>query len=686
MVLNIVIPRLNDLDFPEFKKCKAAALNQWSSDLNIELIEEDGCSYPEIFNKAIGKLSSGSVLFLLPHTVLKDQIFERIKLSHLISDTTDTVVLGYEKIEFGTSSHAEFSKNVKSVNEFLLAFHEHPGDIAYTSLWNKILSVDIIKKYNLKFDSAYKESFEYAFLLEYIQHSAGIVILDQLIVTYFSKAKPKLAANERIEEKIRLFDLYQSLLTKRFDRAFVTRIMDKERLEYILYEKYKANYKTSIERQCSIKLLRRIYNDVENKSFLVVIFFYFKYLKVYIGRIKYNWINKSIFFDREKIEEKTKKRESFWQKNYHYIRYPARLLHRCFNTDKYILLYCDNQTMKPHIIDYYNCVKKMPQVRFFIYYPGGWSNEVPENVTLIKTSFEALNIPWDMIVLADAHVPLYYKKNEAELLYINHGLHMISYDDGETLYAYDAGKGQFSAFLEPNKSYAEILSKEYPEEHIVHVGYKNSEAIIKQTINRNIIRDKLGFTDRDIVVAVFGTWGAESLFHKVGNSLITQAKEMMKSNYKFILSIHPKEYTKYDEALEPLGGYVESLATDGFIIRNPKYSSIEYMIAADIVICDYTTLCEEAFLAGKPVLLSSFSDNQVWKNSIIANYKKKAPFFSKDDDLRASIERIIDDYELKDYANSLVRDLLPPVGGYKKAVYEITKKLLHGGRKGNEKV
>ena len=158
----------------------------------------------------------------------------------------------------------------------------------------------------------------------------------------------------------------------------------------------------------------------------------------------------------------------------------------------------------------------------------------------------------------------------------------------------------------------------------------------------------------------------------------------MRGNYRFILSIHPKEYTTYDESVQPLGEYVDSLAKDGFIVRDPKESSVDYMIAADVVICDYSSLCEEAMLAGKPVIMSDFPDERVWKHSIIRQYKDKGPVFRNDSSLEQLIEQVLNDNETKAFASELVSDLLPPKGGYAAAVRNATEEILGGidnGRK-----
>jgi hypothetical protein len=353
-----------------------------------------------------------------------------------------------------------------------------------------------------------------------------------------------------------------------------------------------------------------------------------------------------------------------------------RSVYKLFSKRKRILLWCESITMKSHILDYYCCIKDMDGVDIYIYYPGNWDNTVLPGLKAVRSERKARYTPWDLVVCADAVPPFSFTKEDTRILYINHGLHMISYDGGETLYAYAESRGRFTAMLEPNKSYAAIMENALKDVRVVHTGYKNAENILKAKDNAKQARERLGIPEHAVVVAVFGTWGKDSLFHRVGEALVARAKELMSGKYAFILSIHPKEYTVYDETVEPLGKYVDSLAKDGFIIRDPKEPSVDYMIAADVVICDYSSLCEEAMLAGKPVIMSDFPDTRVWKDSIIRKYKEKGPVFSRDSSLEELLEQAVNDKKMTEYASELTKDLLPPEGGYAYAVRKITEELL----------
>lgn len=674
--LTIVIPYLSETEYQEIIKCKKAVSNQWRDGLNISIIEEKGSSYPQIFNNSIKKLKEGFVLFIFPWVILKDKAFEELSFEDKDGQAFDLQILSYEKISWNEPSSITLENRISTRDEFALELHEHPGDITYTAVWNKILSVDVILRNQLLFNTDLKESYEYDFLLNYLNHSKLVKLYNTQFATFYTQPAPDISVKERIIEKKYTFSSYEKLLASIKDQETARDYIDQERLGYLIYEKSRIFNLPANERAEVKKLLKEIRLELKNHSFILDLYILIKSIKGNIGSVKQKLITNKHRTSKTREVEKRAAKEQFWHDHFYQIRKPLRKVHGFISKKKNILLYCESNTMKPHIMDYYECVKGRSGIRLYIYYPNMWCDEVPGGVKLVKTFFGALFKPWDLVVCADAKAPLYYNRNYEKIIYINHGLHMISYDGGKTLYAYQEGLGSFSAMLEPNKRYAEIMSAEYPDESIYYTGYKNAESIIEQGNRKAAFRDELGVDDNCKLIAAFGTWGADSLFHSVGDSLISQAKELMNDGYKFILSIHPKEYSKYDQTLEPLGDYIESLAEAGFIIRNPKEPSLKYMSAADVVICDYSTLCEEAMLTGKPVILSEFPADRVWKDSIIAKYKDKCPSFSNDSNLRELMERVETDSELISYAQNLVNDLLPPKEGYKETIWKVTKNVL----------
>ena len=206
MELNLVIPKLSGVESEEIIKCKKAANNQWSDSFQINVIQEEGESYPAIFNSALGKLSSGYVLFLFPWVILKDRVFSDMPVD------ADLVFYGYERISWNQPELVQIEAGTFPMKEFAIRLHNHPGDITYTAIWNKVLSVDKIKALGLRFDESIKESYEYSFLLRYLSGCQNVVCSTGLIATFFTQPQLGLSAKERITEKIKLLNEYEQLL------------------------------------------------------------------------------------------------------------------------------------------------------------------------------------------------------------------------------------------------------------------------------------------------------------------------------------------------------------------------------------------------------------------------------------------------------------------------------------------
>lgn len=673
MELHLVIPDTG-AHSEDLTICKKVATAQWAESIHVNVSVEKGDSYGAIFNRVLSTIHSGYVLFLYPWVLLKDNAINDIA-SFLLDGNADMLMFGYERISWNLTQVVDVESGELSLADFALLFHAHPGDVTYLSLWNKILSVEKIKSAGISFDEKQVVGYQQNFLLDYLCECQNIYCYNKAIATFYTQPEPDIPASIRIYDKSRFFEKYERLL-KKAGVFNANAILDSERMDYVVYEKLRLKNAASDERIGASHQLDDIRSKITDGRFKTGLLIELKVLKGSVGNLKNYWFKERRDLARVKKEKKQKEKEIYLQENFFKYRKIFSVWHKTFGK-KRILLYCESPTMKPHIFDYYACVRGMQDVDFYIYYPDNWDMECPEGVHLVQSYLRALWTPWDMIVCADAKVPLYYSKKETALIYINHGLHMISYDGGEHLYAYSMGRGLFTGMLEPNRRYADIISRE-TDEHVYHVGYKNAEKLIADRDKKAYYRKELGFKDDEIVVAVFGSWGADSLFHRVGNALIAQATDMMKEGYRFILSIHPKEYAKYDQAIEPLGDYVDSMAEKGFVVRNPKTPSIGYMLAADVVICDYSTLCEEAMLAGKPVVLSRFMPDRVWKHSVIAEYMKRGIVFDGTGDLHDLIALALNDKDLQSFAGGLVEDLLPPKEGYGHAVVAATEKILNG--------
>lgn len=379
-----------------------------------------------------------------------------------------------------------------------------------------------------------------------------------------------------------------------------------------------------------------------------------------------------------------------------YILYERKLLPhlKYIRKKRNILLFCDSTTMEEHLLDYYENTKDMSNLAFYLFYDQkNYQREYIEKRTkkmvnntkiqVIKSQAYMKWKPWDLVVCADVFLPPWINKYCVPTLYVNHGLHIISFNEGENLYtyswgAYGNGESKFTKMLESNKCFLPYIIKSNPgyQDVIECVGWKKADAIRDECLNYNKYRKILGIKKEEKLITVFGTWHKESLFHKVGDSLINQAKELMTRGYRFVLSIHPREYMRYDDVIQPLGEYVDEQASEGFIIRKPEDPVLSYLIASDVIISDYSSMYELALIADKPLILSDFSDQRVWKHSIARRLKKKIPIFYEESNLEQCIERSLNDSGSKAIYQNYRDEIVMEPGTYKRRVQQITKELI----------
>ncbi|MBR6408563.1 MAG: hypothetical protein IKS19_08305 [Clostridia bacterium] len=359
-----------------------------------------------------------------------------------------------------------------------------------------------------------------------------------------------------------------------------------------------------------------------------------------------------------------------------------------------VLLFCNEDTMIPHLLKYYNAVKDIG-CRFFLCVDTHYGNrrqrlekarEIVKGTKIAPVAGPDLyKTKWSLIVIPDLFLPKFYDKSLAPVLYINHGSHMISVDDGESTYAYsgisldEKGEPISTAMLEPNRRIAETMQKDEKWKNIVvHVGCKDCGDILEKSRDREKYRIELGIKPDDIFVMCFGSWRRHSLFHYIDERFFSQAQTLMKEGYAFGLSIHPKEYRVYAEGFEPKGEYVDSMRNRGFIVRDPSQDYVPYLIASDVVITDFSTMSELAVLCGRKLIFSDFPKGRVWKHSMTAKLREVSPVLYDDSDLRRLLDLAVTT-DVCDLQKPFKDEIFAEPSEYNRRLIEITKRLLKSG-------
>lgn len=340
-------------------------------------------------------------------------------------------------------------------------------------------------------------------------------------------------------------------------------------------------------------------------------------------------------------------------RNLYYRAFPS-LRYRATG-EKHILLYVNNDAMTSHIQRYAEPLLSEPSYRFALFYPDFPRSDDPANEFqqfVFRKQIPLCSRPgrhaWDLIVCADMRTPASFTREMTPILYVNHGLHIISMDGGDTLYCYGAyargedGKPKFTAMCEPNALILEEMKKSDPEmaDTIVHTGYKFEADIAAALGRREEYRRLLGVAPGTCLVGLFGTWRESSLFHALGEPIFDACHSLLTYGYQFLFSIHPNEYTRYSDTLEPMGPLVDAQREGGMLVRSPKEDFAPYMAACDIVISDFSSMAETAILFGRKLIFSPYPDGMVWKHSLTAKARALLPTLEAAEGLKFLLDTV----------------------------------------------
>ncbi len=373
-----------------------------------------------------------------------------------------------------------------------------------------------------------------------------------------------------------------------------------------------------------------------------------------------------------------------------YYRLGLLRIRRRMRKRRHCLLICVAPTMEPHLRDYYEQMRGDPALQFSLFYPPA-AGATPERVSALVagtsirevSARQALVGIWDLAVNADI-VGITPFKGAPQIhlgriptLYVNHGQHLISYDGGTHTYVYGSGNPcRHEMMFEPNRRIAAYMGKNPVYARAVRfVGCKDADAIREALGHRDAHRQALGVRPDETFVVIFGSWNDTSLFHTLGKELVRAAAALMPEGYRFALSIHPREYGRYREDLEPLGQFVDEQSQNGFLVRQPSQSAIPYLAAADVVLCDYSSMAELAILAKCKLVLSPFSDERIWSQSLLAKARPLLPVLQSADEL-GELLRAVAAGPLDERVAELAAELDAGPGAYGRNVRAFTRALM----------
>lgn len=220
-------------------------------------------------------------------------------------------------------------------------------------------------------------------------------------------------------------------------------------------------------------------------------------------------------------------------------------------------------------------------------------SEIQDAVDTPYISFwRALLRPWDLLVSAD-HYPASMFHPKIRKIYVPHGFFAgMSYEG--LCYEYGTravrrnGRPVFDTMIASGEleRQAAIRSNDVMDGVVKVVGDPQVDRLLEQQPRYADIRSELGITPDQRAVLIMSTWGPDSLIETIGPKLLKEARELQ-GEYRFLLTIHPNNYTRSERRWHD---FLQRQQESGIIVIGPDESWMDYLIAADAAIADYTSL------------------------------------------------------------------------------------------------
>ena len=340
---------------------------------------------------------------------------------------------------------------------------------------------------------------------------------------------------------------------------------------------------------------------------------------------------------------------------------------------KKVLFLCSiSKTMDEHIVHFYKKIESRKfKVRLVCFDLRGYNVAVDSKraknlksingfhkLKIIKSKIKYLLSNPDIMVFADLYIP-YESLFISKKIMIEHGTATLT--DGVSNRTYGTGKYAYDEngnikfdkiFCYTKPAYDYILETQPDMNGVIEfVGIDLAETIVPRLTERDKYREQFGFKNSDKVVFMIGSWNSDSFFQSLGKEVIYKAKDIMNKlpNIKFILSIHPNEYTQYNEKIESMGAFIDSQETNGFVVRHPGDDITPFIAASDMVMGDFSSAMELAILAEKPIAYSNFDESKLLPCALSMVLKKDVPILYTADD----VEKVI----MQDYSNEIIEKI-----------------------------
>ena len=357
---------------------------------------------------------------------------------------------------------------------------------------------------------------------------------------------------------------------------------------------------------------------------------------------------------------------------------------------KKIVLYSHFITMDSHLMKYYDAIKDLNyNIKFVFFNYKKIDKERYKKLGInpkkvIKSKLTYLLSSPNVIVIADLNIN-YEFVFPCKTIFLGHGGSptVNDYSGRDVPYPYGKnsvdkkGNPKYSIYYEANKYIIPIIEKNFNfKNKLIFTGNKYCETYDQNNANREKYRKELDISDNQKAIFIIGSWNKESLFHKLGKEFLDEIKKLAKmSEYKFIVSIHPREYIKYSDDVEPMGPYINELEKYGVIVKKPGTDMSPYIVSADLILCDYTGVLEECIICNKDIVLSAFECTNLYSESIGVRLGNKISRITNAKELLAIISTPYNE-KYRKYINDIKSEVYAPKNYYNNICISTTQELL----------
>ncbi|MFP4472726.1 MAG: CDP-glycerol glycerophosphotransferase family protein [Candidatus Omnitrophota bacterium] len=342
--------------------------------------------------------------------------------------------------------------------------------------------------------------------------------------------------------------------------------------------------------------------------------------------------------------------------------------------ERNILIVCDRSLQAEYLAETIDLIKTDDRLKIRLLDFFRFDRKNGKNFILNKLPYKKISIlkafiyKWDLIITSSGWQRHLVTNERCKTLWIRHGIEsgkrnlsrftnkVCSKRKDNDCFTYSnyvyrnlrRGAMRFDCIFSSsdwNKTAAIQIDPQF-DEVIKVVGLLQNDKMLDKYNHRSRLRHKIGLTTDKPAVFILSTWGPYCLFNMHGDKFLKKINSLT-SEYDFILNIHPREHRPQPKNKRVWGNYLRTQKKEGILFREPEDDWVEYMIVADIVISDFTSLCLNTALLKKPIIFVPFPENVVVKNCLITELKTIAPTLKPDfSDLKEKLEGSLHNYPL----------------------------------------